>query len=341
MRVWSFEKTAGQILDQQQDPGVGWDQEIGPYWPNGVSKPELGTRRPEKECLARLQCGHEKVACYPASSPEDALASSMYFLRFGLDPIEKEAHQVIAEGLQNARLAHGVEIPDGFVEHVKEASAQKPTREEVYADDGEHLPVTTREQCKQSIRVFEKNASKWSADDRLVTARKLQKAAEKHDLDVDLRYATTEFDKEAARERVGKRLEVMQGLGDHPGQAEYISECNALLRRISSMGDYRDLLKCASDLEALDRKHNMDIGVQKGYYPDAVETFIQPKPDPLAEYSPEKLASTDWSQVDFEGLKEHLDEEAVEKIASAPHDIIPSLPRPHQDLIRRYARGEL
>ncbi|MFB6372456.1 MAG: hypothetical protein ABEN55_04980, partial [Bradymonadaceae bacterium] len=158
MKMWEFEKTAGLILDQQDDPGVGWNEEIAPHWPSDMSAPDIGTRRPDDECVARLTPdGHEKIARYPTGTPEDALASSMYFVRFGVGPIEKGAHKQIAESLKHAREAHRVELPSGFVGHCKQASQEPPRRREVYADDdNEYLPVTTPKQCRESAHVFEK-----------------------------------------------------------------------------------------------------------------------------------------------------------------------------------------
>lgn len=333
MKVWSFEKQAGLILDQQDDPGVGWESEIEPHWPSDVSAPSIGTSRDESDCIARLKNGHTKIARYPTGTPEDALASSMYFLRFGVPSIEKEAHKQIGESLKHARKAFQVEIPDGFLRHVKTASESPPTRKEVYADDSEeYLPVTTPRQCKGSKEVFEKHASRWPADERLAISKKLKKAADHHGLEVDIPYADVEFQKEAALDRLAKRIEVANGID---GYADYISEINKLKKHLTDMSDYDKLLEKAAELEQIDRAYDMDVG-WGDYYPDPVDTLVEPKPEPLEEFAKEaNQDKIDWSKIDRSDLEGVFEDDLVEKIASAPEDIGPTLPLSHKRVIKQ------
>lgn len=336
--MWTFEKEAGQILDQQDDPGMGWEEALERHWPEDLPEPDLGIEKDASAYAADLSDGHEKVAKYPIDTPEDALASSMYFLAYGVDSIEKEAHEPIARNLQQARIAHGVSLPESFKQELKSMQKEASHEKTAYADDGGNLPVSTPEQCKSSVHTFRKHASRWDADDRLVIARKLQHAADKHEIDADLELASEDISKEAAEDALERRREVMKAMEDNPHHVAYMTKIKSLKDGLPEMQDYRDLLKAAKELEEMDKKAGLDVG-WNDYYPDPARTFVQDREtDPLAGFETEKEAEMDWSELDVEGLKQHtpLDDEVVAKIAEDPETIIPTLPRPQKNIIKEY-----
>lgn len=336
--MWKFEKEAGQIIDHQDDPGVGWEKTLEKHWPQDLPKPELGIKKDASDCAADLSDGDMKVAKYPIDTPEDALASSMYFLAYGRDSIEKDAHAPIARNLQQARVSHGVSLPESFKQELTSMQKEASHEKTAYADDGENLPVSTPDQCKSSVHTFRKHASKWDADDRLVIAHKLQHAADKHNLGVDLKLASEEISKEAAEEALDSRREVMDALEDHPHHIAYMSKIKSIKDRLPKMEDYRDLLKAAAELEEADKTANMDVG-WNDYYPDPARTFVEDREtDPLAGFETEKNAEMDWSELDIEGLRKHteLNDRVVNKIEEDPEKIIPTLPRPEKEIIQSY-----
>lgn len=333
MTVWKFEKRAGLILDHQDDPGAGFRTKIASFWPSDLPEPTLGIKEDSNKCVADLSDGHTKIARYPVDNPTNALSSAMYFIAYGKDCIEKKAHVPIAEGIKNALVAYDVSLPDGFVPHIKEAAQRRP--DEVYADNGQNLPVTTPGQCSESIGVFEKHASEWSADDRMVIARKLKHAAQRHGLNQDVAYSAESLCKTAER-AIDLRIEVMEPLTQHDGRATYLQRMAKLKHRLSNMGDYETLLKTASDLEKADIEASMNTQ-WGGYFPDPVESLVSPMSsgDPLGEF--DKKAEIDWDSVDFSGLEGQFEPETLEKVASDPANIVPSLPTAERNIIIKYA----
>lgn len=333
--MWEFEKTAGQFFDHTDDPGAGWSSGLADHWPEDLPEPEFG--KEASNHAADLTNGQEKIARYPVDTPEDALASSMYFLAYGRDPIEKEAHAPIARNLKQARIAHGVSLPESFKQALARGLEKNAAQEKTaYADpQEEHLPVSSAEQCESSVRRFRKHASRWSADDRMVCARRLQHAADQHDLSVELDLATTEMAKSAADD-LKKRREVMGPLDDHPRHVAYMTGIKSMINRLPQMDDYRDLLKAAAELEELDKEAGLDQG-WNDYFPDPARTFVvDHETDPLAGL---KTASQDWSSVDFEQMRKDgaLQEQVIEKIAEDPETIVPTLPRPQKQIVEEYA----
>jgi|AntRauTorcE11897_2_1112592.scaffolds.fasta_scaffold07873_6 hypothetical protein len=337
MKTWKFEKRAGLILDQQDDPGAGFQLKIASFWPGDLERPSFGTDAESRHCVAHLSDGHAKIARYPIDTPTNALASAMYFVAYGQDSIEKQAHVPIAKGIKNALVVHDLTLPDGFSAHIKEASQSTP--DEAFADDRGDLPVTTPAQCTESVAVFDKYASAYAADDRMVVARKLQFAADRHGLDVDLPYASERLSKTAS-EAIDRRIEVMRPLENHPGRAKYLQEMTKLRTRLSKMSDYRSLVKTAADLEMADRDANMHTQ-WGGWFPDPVDSLLVPMYEGDVFDQFDKQATIDWSKVDFEGLKGTFDDGVIEKIASDPETIVPSLPHAEQNIITQYAQEQM
>lgn len=333
MTVWKFEKRAGMILDQQDDPGIGFDMKIAEFWPQDMDLPDIGVELEDNLCIADLSDGHTKVARYAIDTPSNTLASAMYFIAYGQDCIEKQAHTTIATGIKNAMVAHGVSIPEGFIEHIKTASYE----DEVYADGGQCLPVTTAQQTAESVVVFDKNASSWRADDRMVIASKLQRSADIHGLDIMVKHSSRELSKTASR-TIDRRIEVMKPLDTHPGRERYLDAMMDIKRRLSRMQDYREMLKCAHDLEVAD----IDAGMSSqwgGYFPDPVDSILTPMyggDHPLD--SIDKVAGPDLSRVNFDGLRGKFSDDIVDAIAEDPDSVIPTLPTAQKNIVTQYIK---
>ncbi|MFB6374336.1 MAG: hypothetical protein ABEN55_14745, partial [Bradymonadaceae bacterium] len=170
--------------------------------------------------------------------------------------------------------------------------------------------------------------------ERIVSNMKLKEAADDHGVDVNLPYDDLEVQKEAAKERLDKRIEVMRGLDDYDAQAQYINEINKVKRRLTQMDDYRTLLKSAAQIEEADREHSLDAGWDQ-YYPGPVETFTKPKPEPLPPLEKDASDEIDWSSLKREDIDSLFEDELVEKVASAPEKVGPTLPLPHKRAIRQ------
>jgi len=332
--MWKFEKRAGLILDQQDDPGFGWDK-IASFWPDDMDRPDIGIDLSEANCIAELSDGHTKLAKYPTDSPENTLASSMYFLMYGIDSIEKRAHKHIAQGLKNARVAWDVSIPDGFVDYVRSTSFEKEAsvEDDVFADSEGNLPVTTENQCRRSIDVFEKHASRWNASERMIIGRSLQEAADYHGLGINVRYAGMEMSKNASG-AINVRERVMKNMYDHPGRVQYLSSLDEFRTRLANLEDYNDLVAAANELEHLDKEAGMDIG-WGDFFPDPVESLLEGVSEDLFP-DLTKHAERDYDAIDWSGLANYFDEDIANQIAADPQGVIPTLPTPQRNIVEDY-----
>ena len=336
--MYKFEKVAGLILDHQDDPGFGWDY-ISQWWPDELEAPQIGQEFDKEACIAIMSHdGFEKIARYPTDTPENALASSMYFMAFGVDALEKEAQFEIANKLQEARISWGTSMPREFVDELLGKTAEV---EEVYADYDEHLPVTTPEQTQASIALFEKNSSKWPADQRMILASRLEKAASVHGMETDIPLAKKTVSS-SALVALEKRAEMMGTLFknasfnarheesfDGEEFETYLSGLDEVIDYLDSVDSYQDVVKIASYLEELDKAAGMDEcwGVE---FPDAIDSI-------LYGVYPEKTAS--YANVDWDGLKDMMSSDYVDAIAEDPETIIPTLPTPERKIVEDYVRA--
>jgi hypothetical protein len=134
----TLEKTAGQIIDMQDDPGVIWDT-LKNFWPEGLDAPRVGIEFDKSACLVDL----DGRPSYPINSAENALASSMYFLMCGAHKMEKSAMIKIGSSLRDYRDAWEVVIPDGFIDflkggHLKAAEEEIEEVEETLPEMSKH-----------------------------------------------------------------------------------------------------------------------------------------------------------------------------------------------------------
>lgn len=336
--MWKFEKRAGLVLDAQDDPGFAWE-EISQFWPDDLGMPDVGIEVEEKHCIASLvdEDGISKTARYPINTPENALASSMYFLRHGIHSIEKKAHQHIAAGLKNARVAWDVRLPDEFVEFVKHAAYEPMEEEETFADDDGHLPVTTPEQCAASVKMFQKHASKWNAEDRMIIGRKLKGAVDHHEIGLEVPYSGDTLSKNASG-ALDIRRRAMEGMHQHPNRLAYLSEIEDLKEELSDMQTYRDLLKAAAYLEDLDKQAQMDIGWGV-HFPDPVDTFIEGFSEDFLPALSKTASDDDYDSVDFSGLSGTFEQDVVDQISESPSHVIPTLPLAQKRIVEDYIKS--
>ena len=328
--MWKFEKRAGMILDQQDDPGFWWEK-IASFWPEDLDEPDIGIEKSEDDCLAYFSDGMNKVAKYPIDSPENTLASSMYFVSKGVEYLDKEAHIPVGKRLKDSRVAWDVEMPDGFVEFVKEAHLEKTAeQEDIFADSSQNFPITTPQQLEDSVEVFTKTAERIPAKERLVIGRKLKEASLIHGIERDVPYSQEEMSKNASF-AIDRRIRVMKRMPDHSGKVSYISGLEGVKKNMN-MSDYRSLLRSAEKVESLDKQANMDQGWGR-HFPDPAKTFTEGiEGDPFKEL--EKRAS--YANIDFDGLKEIFEDHIVEEIKEDPEAVIPTLPGPQKKLVKDY-----
>lgn len=344
--MYKFEKVAGLILDHQDDPGFGWDY-LSQYWPDELEPPNIGESFHKDACIGNFSPdGHEKIARYPIDTASNTLASSMYFVAFGLDAIDKTAHQEIAESLQEARIGWGTHLPSDFVNdviHQKTAAVH-----EVFADYDQALPVTTPEQTEASINFFQKNASHWRASERMILASRLEKAAEVHELDVDIPMAKKTASENAVN-AIEQRFSLMGDLSknasfnarndeeefDSSLYDNYLSGLEGVLDYLDSAESYQDVVKVAELLEGLDQESGMDEcwGVE---FPDAVDSILYG----VEHYVFGKTASP-YGDVDWTGLSDTFSGDIVDAISSDPETVIPTLPTAEKKIVEDYVNGQL
>lgn len=335
--MYNFEKTAGLILDQQDDPGAGWET-ISQFWPDYLDYPDIGIEMNKNACLSMFSDGHEKIAKYPVDTPENALASSMYFLAHGLHAIPDSEEQVkIAADLQEYRIAHGVELPREFINFLRKEASREP--EEVFADDEERLPTTTPSQTKDSISVFTKHASRWPTDERMIYGARLQKAADYHEIDVEVPYSDTSLSKYASG-AIKQRVDLMKRLtstvmeGDEVYE-DYINKMAELADIAEEDLDYADVIKLAQQIEELDTEYGMDEGWGTSIM-DPIDTVLEGFDDRMFPEIEKEAGydSVDWSDLPFE---DHI----KEAVAENPETVIPTLPRPQKKIVEDYVNEQL
>lgn len=335
--MYKFKKIAGLILDQQDDPGAGWDI-LSQFWPENLEEPTYGQDFAKNACAIAMTDGHTKLARYPVDTPSNALASSMYFLAFGVDAIENGEDIVkIAKDLQEYRIAHNVHLPQDFVEFLK--SAEDDEVVEVFADHEERLPVTTPEQTAASISLFTKKASLWPASERMLYSSKLQKAAEYHRIDATLPHTSTSLSKHASGAIDIRLMLLDQVTGGIDGAEydEYIEGMNHIKMAMLDVDSYEDILKIAHEIETLDKDFGMDTAwdVQIPNPVDSVLDGFNTSPFPDLE----KAAEVDWGAVNWDELP--FEPDYIDAIKSDPEVIVPTLPNAQRKIVEDHIYGKI
>lgn len=298
---------AGQIIDQSTDPGYVFKNEFERFWPEDWALPEIGIDK-----NAGLLNDEQGNRYFPADTAEDTLLSSMYFERFGQDFLRPEEHEKIAQFLENYRTIFGLELPEEFFEHCKQAS-QIEEIEEIFADPSGCLPVTTMEQASDSIDFFNKNASHWSSRDQIIASYNLKIAAQEYGIEKEVKYdgrldLSEEFD-QAIEFR--KRAALHQKLDE-----TYIEKLSSLQNE--------EVYHLAQEIEDLDKEYHMDTLWGKAY-PNPVDTVIS--------RLEKKAQQGKWASMDLSPLKDVFNEDMYERIVEDPDTVIPTLPLPYRNII--------
>lgn len=330
-------KTAGAIYDQQDDPGFVWET-IAHFWPEGMPNPSIGTYLEKNACVAHFDDGSYK---YPIDTPENTLASSMYFLYRGIHHLDKDEAIKIATDLHTFRDVHQVSIPREFVDFCfEELSATKEeSDDEYYADTEGNLPITTPEQTFESIKFFEKNASAWDVEDRMEIAQSLREAADNYGMNIPVELADYRFVSPYAKNALTLREIHMEKVASSfsDDAKEFIQTYIAGLRELAndieniSMFDIHEPIKIASELETLDKAFGMDDG-WGDLYPDPIKSIYEG----MTPFGIQKQAS--YSGIDFSPLNDMLEQNVVSAIQDAPEVIIPTLPLAQKQIVEEFLR---
>lgn len=334
---YGLDKIAGMVLDHQDDPGFVWENEILPFWPEDLDTPDIGTTMSKEACVAHF----DGMSRYPTDTPENTLASSMYFLRFGVDRMTDMDEIVkVASDLKAYRQIHGVSIPIEFIGYVSERPwEQQEEVEEYYADSDGNLPITTPEQTTQSIDVFEKNASLWPASDRIYIAQSLQEAADFHGVSAHIKEASYSQMSDHVAGAIQLRLTAMESMKDQI-RAQHGDDFDKSFFDTYEMAigsvfdDNDDPVKIASLIEELDNNYGLSDGWGT-LFPDPIESVFVGV-DPFAGFT--KKASYDG--VDFDGLRDTLDSYIVDAIKENPSVVIPTLPGPQKEIVEDYLNSK-
>jgi hypothetical protein len=334
---YKFEKVAGMVIDQQDDPGFGWD-ELKDFWPEDMGEPVIGKSFEKTACIATFD-GSNK---YPTDTPENTLASTMYFLRFGIEHMtDKEQISKLASELKAYRLIHDVTIPSEFLDYVYDRPfTEVSAPDEYYADDDGNLPITTPEQTAQSLEVFAKNASAWSVSERFSIAESLQEAANFHNLDSMVKEASFTGPSPDFSGAINLRIinmdrqrhAVEYETGEDFDPTFFDMYKSAMLSLPAQVED--DPYGTAALLEEVDKEFGMDDGWGT-LFPDPIDSvFVGVSP-----YSGmQKKAS--YGGVDYEGLRGELEDYIVDAIVESPEAVIPTLPIPQKEVVQQYIKNK-
>lgn len=329
-------KTAGAIIDQQDDPGFVWDT-ISHFWPDDLGQPSIGVSFIKNACVAHFNDGSYG---YPIDTPENALASSMYFLYRGIHHMDKDDAIKIASDLSTFRDVHQVSIPREFVDFCfDELSGSKEEDVEHYADSNGNLPITTPEQVFESIKFFEKNASAWNVDERMEIALELREAADHYGMNIPIEIADYRFVSPHAKNALLLRSSSMEKIasGLEPEAKEFVKTYTDAIRTLAedidnvSRFDIHEPIKIASELEALDKAFGMDAE-WGNLYPDPIKSIYEG----ITPFGIEKTAS--YHGVDFSPLNDILEGNVVSAIQESPDVIIPTLPMAQKQIVEEFIR---
>ena len=291
------------VLDQQDDPGYFWESKIAQWWPSDVM-PDVGMKSDPNDCVAQFLHNGQIKTAYPVGTPQDALASSMYFIANAMNgAFEKQAMFDIARSLKDARDAWDVKLDQGFVNSLR-GQTKQASREEVAEDE---------------VGAFLKSASAWSPAKRLERSLELTNELEEMGKTAShMPYMDHGLNPDWER-HIRQREEVL--LQDSESK-RYMSELEQIRNRALTMCDFEAVVKCASRLEQLD----YDSGLRHAWgrsFPDSVETFISPMP---------KVAS--WADKDLSKLDAYFAPDILKQIKAAPDDVIPTLPANQLSMIK-------
>jgi hypothetical protein len=336
---YKFEKVAGIVIDQQDDPGFGWE-EISQFWPEDMDEPLIGKGFEKNACIATFGTDSK----YPTDTPENTLASTMYFLRFGIQNMtDNEEITKLAQDLKEYRVVHGVSIPSEFIDYIYDRPYMNvDVPDEHYADDNDDLPITTPEQTKDSVGVFMKNASRWPVLERISIAESLQDAANFHELeDVMIKEASYRDASEHFSGAIQLRLITMDKQRqsvEHELGEEYDGDFFEMYKS-AMLGLQEDVdedpFNVASLLESIDTEFGMNDGWGT-LFPDPLDSVFLG----VNAFAGLEKSAASYDGVDYEGLRGDLEDYIVDAIVQSPSDVIPTLPVPQKEVVEQYIRSK-
>lgn len=343
----------GAIFDHQDDEG-GEFQKLASWWPAGVTAPHVGFRFDSGTFAAQIKLATgEVVDAYPLDSPEDAMASALYFYRYGLPRIgaqDKTAAQAVERTILDALTVYGLELPEGYKRACFESLSKEiePESQEIWAGNG--LPVTTLEQMKKSAQVFEQYRERYSAADQIKIANKLKRAATKHGVEWEhplAKYASLSSPSDVVQPAaslewaINKRLKIAEHL-DHSATSIYVDELHRLHMESKMAQTFGAIVKLASELEQADLLVSLH-GSWGDYIPDpATSVVVEHETDPHEHFArvreqSKTAAGPDWSKLNFDALESERvlagpALEALRKNANLAQNLAPEI----REMLSRY-----
>lgn len=321
--MYTFKKQAGMIMDQQDDPGVIWG-DIGRYWPEYLPEPDIGI---SKNAELRFTDGVNDYYKYPTDTPEDTLASCMYFMKCGQHYMtDEEEIEKVAALLDEHCLIHDIEVPQDFVESLNEEPI-----DDVYADDFGNLPITTPEQTLKTAEFFLGNLDAWEPHEQILYAQNIKTAALIHEVDVDLpyegKYEVSSSTPRTLQMRKTAMLQYRDNILRDMGEDFDTSIFDEYIETMDNL-DLDDPVKVAHTLNRLDKETGMDMAWGE-HFPDPVRSTLVGLPTSF-----DKTAESEkWAGADFSKLRGVFDDDIVDQIESDPDSVIPTLPLAQRQLV--------
>jgi hypothetical protein len=322
--MYKIAKVAGMILDQQDDPGFVWE-EIAEFWPDYMDEPQIGIQMEKNACIAEFEDGSYR---YPTNTPENTLASAMYFVKHGVKYMdEPEMITKIAHDIKAYMLIHGVELPAEFSDYARKEE-YIPKHNDYFADEDQNLPITTHDQTVASIAMFQKHAHDYSVEDRLNIAEMLKEACEYHEIPQFVKEASLDLSRisDGIHSGIWRRKQAMlekKRAVDSKEDNEFFDGYLGVMDAILECDD--EPIKIASLLEEVDREFGMHEGWGV-HFPDPIDTVFMQK-------------NAEYDGVDFSPLSGHLDDYIVSAISEDPYAVIPTLPLPHKQIVDQYMKS--
>lgn len=330
-------KIAGSspILDGQDDPGSYFDEHLAAFWPRGLGRPDLGVPKRADLCLGVFDTAFGERAVYPVDTPENTMASSMYFLRFGMHAMEREDMHKVAQALSEMRAYHEIKVPTAYrhklasdltsgllsdgplkVAHLQSAPYDA---EDAYIDE------THRGRAGRSI------LEQLNAHNKLAAQARL--GGYEH-AEVHARFGYF------AREHVMDRLKFAQHELDDDEFGAYMSLAHTVVGLIDGQGDEYERFKTASQELG---EFEESVGLDRFWGSRLVPPHIglsQRDPDNLAELFDESLdkQADQWSDVDWEKVASRVPRPIVNAMRADPATIVPSMPDDIRSVVEMYRR---
>lgn len=348
-------KTANRILviDSQDDPGDFFAAQLEPYWPEDLEPPQLGSVKNASQCLIHeLDSGRGPRPAWPIDTPQDTLASAMYFFSHGSDLGLGEEGVKVASALKEMCSYWGVEIPTQFRldtvrRHLSKSASMR-------SGMTQNIPDLDTEPDHTILKSVALDIGKSSADptqlhrdilsgqayfdDEVERLEALNKSASlamlRGNMDVELRDCFGPM----AELHVQRRLKVAHAMLDPIEADRYSIAAYRVIGQINGSGDEYERLKVAVDtLSRIEQELGMSAtwGAQ---LPRPFDGLTDQHPDVFDEFVDNYKVASEWGNMDWEKAAGLVDPAYLDAIQSDPDTVIPSLPHEVQVALRRCKR---